>query len=125
MPRQSTLEVGTLGEEAALRVYRDAGYRLLVRNWRCRLGEIDLVLLGQQKIVFCEVKARRGDGLGHPFEAVDWKKQKKLRALAQVFMADPRLRVGAAGSLRVRFDVASVKIDRRGDTSVRLFVDAF
>ena len=107
------------GEEAAWRAYRERGYRLLARNWRCSLGELDLVLARGREVVFCEVKARRPSVLGGPFEAVTGAKQRKLRALAQAFCSSERPRGD-----RYRFDVASVSVGAAGP-DVYLFEDAF
>lgn len=107
------------GEEAAWRTYRERGYSLLARNWRCPLGELDLILEKNGQLVFCEVKARRPSAFGGPFEAVTWKKQRKLRALAQAFIGAESPRATA-----FRFDVASVSIDG-GRAHVHLFEDAF
>ena len=76
---------------------------MLARNWRCREGEIDLVLGRPGLIVFCEVKARSSDRYGLPAEAVGWRKQQRLRRLAAIWLAThPHDRV------EVRFDVACV-----------------
>lgn len=116
----SRLETGRIGEAAALGHYRLSGYRLVARNWICPLGEIDLVLAKGSTLVFCEVKCRRGSGLGGPYEAVTWKKQRKLRMLADAFlMSTGRKALGA------RFDVASVTLDAFGKASVFVFEDAF
>jgi putative endonuclease len=116
--------IGQLGEDAALAEYRRGGYRLISRNWRCRLGEIDLVLARGHVLVVCEVKARRGTGLGGPFEAVTPRKQEKLRRLAQTFLlAESRDLV--PGPRDVRFDVASVTVRDDGEPLVHVFEDAF
>ncbi|HJP65418.1 MAG TPA: YraN family protein [Actinomycetota bacterium] len=112
------IDLGRIGEEAALRRYRDAGYVLLARNWRCSIGELDLVLCRGATVVICEVKARRGGAFGAPFEAVHAAKQRKLRALAEVFLSR-----AAYGD--VRFDVASVTVPRSGAPQVHVFEDAF
>ena len=115
--------LGAAGEEAALHVYLDRGYRLVARNWRCRLGELDLVLGRGSQLVICEVKTRRGSRFGHGWEAVDARKQAKLRAVAQAFLLAHPIR-----SASVRFDVASVWVrDARAPSSaeVELFQDAF
>ncbi len=115
--------VGRRGEDAALDRYLRTGYRLVARNWRCRLGEIDLVVARGSVVVVCEVKTRRGSSLGGPFESVTARKQEKLRRLAQAFLASAS---GAlAGADRdVRFDVASVTVGRDG-AAVHVFEDAF
>ena len=112
--------VGRVGEDAALRCYRDRGYELVARNWRCPLGEIDLVISRGGLLVFCEVKTRSGSAFGGGFEAVGPRKQRKLRQLAEVFLLANRLRPA-----RARFDVASVHVPRGRGASVELFEDAF
>ena len=113
------MDLGRTGESAALATYEARGYRLVARNWRCRLGEVDLVVRRATLLVFCEVKARRGSRFGAPFEAVHATKQRKLRSLAEVFLGSYGDAVTA-----VRFDVASVTV-RGGRAHVHLFEDAF
>lgn len=122
-------ETGRAGEDAALAVYRRRGYRTVARNWRCRIGELDLVVTRDDTLVFCEVKARRGAAFGGGFEAVTHRKRAKLRAVAQAFV----IATGATPD-SIRFDVASVRVAqrRRGPlrptldgSSVDLFEDAF
>jgi len=117
--RPSHLELGRLGERAALDLYRRRGFEPKAMNWRCRLGELDLVVSDGRTVVFCEVKARRGSAFGGPFEAVHAVKQRKLRALAQAFLVTEGLDPPA-----VRFDVASVLV-HGGVAQVELFEDAF
>jgi putative endonuclease len=110
---------GRAGEEAALRVYVGQGFRQVARNWRCGLGELDLVVERQGLLVFCEVKARSGSAFGGGYEAVTWSKRRKLRQLAEAFLATERPPQAA-----IRFDVASVWLGPRG-TDVEIFEDAF
>lgn len=112
-------ELGRAGEDAAAAEYRRSGYRVLARNWRCPAGEIDLVLTRADVVVFCEVKSRRGDSFGGPYDAVTWRKQLKLRSLAEAFL----LRAGLEAAT-VRFDVASVTASSAG-LQVHLFEQAF
>jgi len=118
------LELGRAGEEAAVAAYRRAGYEVIARNWRCHLGEIDLVLARGHTVVFCEVKTRRGTSFGLPFEAVTIRKQHKLRLLAEVFL---RMVGGSHGPADpdIRFDVASVTFDRSGSARLDVFEGAF
>ena len=119
VPVVATGPIGAHGEDAAADAYRRRGYRVVARNWRCQLGELDLVVERRGVLVFCEVKSRRGSAYGGGFEAVTWRKQAKLRALAELF-----LRSWGSRPLSVRFDVASVAL--RGRTSaVEVFEDAF
>lgn len=119
----SSLDLGRMGEEAALAHYRRSGYRLVARNWRCPLGELDLVLSRGRTLVFSEVKTRRSSALGAPHESVAWKKQRKLRVLAQAFLAE--LKVPRQEFQEVRFDVASVTPSRQGGATVYVFEQAF
>jgi putative endonuclease len=113
-------DVGRRGELATETRYVSRGYRVVARNWRCRLGELDLVLARGPALVFCEVKTRRGSRFGGGFEAVDVRKRQKVRALAEVFLLQTN-----ASPASVRFDVASVWLKPDGSTSVELFEDAF
>lgn len=119
-PRPRRQALGSAGEDAAVRRYRDLGYRPLARNWRCPLGEIDLVVARGGMLVFCEVKTRAGSGFGGGYEAVTWRKQRKLRQLAEVYLLTSGL-----DPSRVRFDVASVATGGSGGPQVELFEDAF
>jgi putative endonuclease len=120
MRRWSNRALGTAGEDAALARYLADGYCLVARNWRCRLGEIDLVLARGRTLVICEVKCRRGSGFGGPYEAVTDLKQRKLAMLAEAF-----LQCTGARPDMVRFDVASVVMAPSGRTSVEMFEHAF
>ena len=71
---------GQAGEDRAAAWYRAHGYEVLARNWRCREGELDLVVRRGRTLVFVEVKARRTDRFGIPAEAVTPTKQRRLRA---------------------------------------------
>ena len=84
------------------------------------MGEVDLVLARGGLLVFCEVKTRQGAVFGGGFAAVTWKKQRKLRQLAEVFL----ITEGVDAS-RIRFDVASVYLAANGMADVQLFEDAF
>jgi putative endonuclease len=96
--------LGVAGEDAVAVWYSNAGYELLDRNWRCREGELDLVLARGRAVVFCEVKTRRGTAFGAPFEAVTITKQRRLRTLALRWLSEhPERRAP-----ELRFDVASV-----------------
>jgi putative endonuclease len=103
-PRQ---RLGAHGEAVVARWYEARGYTVLARNWRCRAGEIDLVLGRGPIVVVCEVKTRSSDRFGSPFDAVGWQKQQRLRRLAAEWLAAGATTDGR-GRAEVRFDVASV-----------------
>ena len=116
------LTTGSVGEDATADSYRRRGYHVMVRNWRCSIGEIDLVLTRGDTLVFCEVKSRRGSGFGGGYEAVNARKRQKLRALAQTFLV-----VHGINPHAIRFDVASVVVGSgpSASTQVEVFQDAF
>ncbi len=90
------------GERAAWEAYRRRGYRLVARNWRCSLGELDLVVERDGVVVFCEVKARRSGRFGSAAEAVGRDKQVRLRRLAGRWLTEHAVRGSG-----MRFDVAA------------------
>lgn len=113
-------QVGDAGENAVADWYRAAGFVIVARNWRVREGEIDLIVRRGRVLVFCEVKTRRSDAFGVPAEAVTFRKQSRIRKLASQWLATND---GDAGE--VRFDVASVHPDGRGEWSVDVIEAAF
>jgi len=75
-------ELGRRGEQLAVEHLEARGMRVVDRNWRCRLGEIDIVARDGQHTVFIEVKTRTTHDFGHPFEAITPVKLARLRRLA-------------------------------------------
>src|SRR5436190_22439059 len=94
---------GQAGEDRAAAWYRTRGYEVLARNWRCRDGELDLVVRRGRTLVFVEVKARRTDRFGVPAEAITPTKQRRLRTLARRYLDVTDVRPGS-----LRFDVVSI-----------------
>jgi putative endonuclease len=95
--------LGIAGEDAVAAWYEANGYEVVARNWRCRDGELDLIVRRNRTIVFCEVKARSTVAFGVPAEAVNHLKRQKLRVLASKWIDDSPIR-----PREIRFDVASV-----------------
>ncbi len=95
--------LGKRGEEAAARYLRRRGHKILARGDKFGPGELDLVTLDGETIVFVEVKTRRSDEVGHPSEAVDERKQRRLTRLAVAFLKRHGLLERPA-----RFDVVAV-----------------
>ena len=112
--------LGDVGENLAADRYAADGYDILDRNWRCADGELDLVVARGGVVVFCEVKTRRSDTFGAPFEAVTLTKQRRLRRLARQWLAEHR-----GHHREVRFDVASVALTRGAAPVVELIEEAF
>lgn len=93
------------------------GFEILERNFRCRLGEIDLIAKDGDYLVFVEVKYRGSYLKGHPEEAVTASKQKTIYRTAQVYM----IKNGYGEQTKARFDVAAVYPDE----TVKYYKNAF
>jgi putative endonuclease len=107
MPTESKRQIGGRGEDLACAELERQGLQVLERNWRCRLGEIDIVAaeVGEHglTLVFCEVKCRSGLGFGHPLEAITYGKMRTLRQLAALWMREHRIKAST-----IRLDAIGV-----------------
>ncbi len=117
--KTATKEIGDKGEDIAAKYLQEKGYTLLQRNYRLRIGEIDLIAEKQGVLVFCEVKRSRFQGQSHPELRVNHDKQVKLARCAQAFIADR-----SPSFESCRFDVIAVKT-QRGRNVVEHFENAF
>ncbi len=97
------LPLGPAGERLAARFLQRQGYRILARGHRQRLGEIDLIALDHDCLVFVEVKTWKSAAGGDPSQAVDRRKQEKLTRAALIYLKQRRLLDQPA-----RFDVVSI-----------------
>ena len=118
MPRtESKQELGVRGEDLACAELQRQGMQVLERNWRCRLGEIDIVAAeagaGGLTLVFCEVKCRSGLGFGHPLEAITFSKMRTLRQLAALWMREHQVRASA-----IRLDAVGVVLAAGQEPSI-------
>lgn len=96
-------ELGRWGEDVAAEHLRRNGLIVLERNWRCQIGEIDIVARDGKQLIVCEVKTRSGLDFGRPTEAVTEVKLQRLGRLAAAWLASRRLSVRS-----VRIDVIGV-----------------
>jgi putative endonuclease len=115
----AAVPLGRRGERAAERHLRRCGYRIVARNFRAAGAEIDLIAMEGETLVFVEVKTRSGDGAGAPVDAVDARKQERMRRAAEVFAARTR-----AGERLMRFDVVAITSGER-NMKLELLKDAF
>lgn len=97
-------QLGQWAEQAASRLLEVKGYQIIDRNWRCRYGEIDLIAIKNQFLIFVEVRSRSSTRFGTAAEAIDWRKQQKVRAIAQFYLHSKRL-----SRYQVRFDAIAVQ----------------
>jgi putative endonuclease len=113
-------EIGKIAEDEACRYLRHRGLKLVARNYRCRCGEIDLIMKETETLVFVEVRYRRSAAFGSGAETVTRAKQGKIAQSAAYFLQENRQYAGSAA----RFDVVSCSPDQGGG-GVRWIQDAF
>jgi putative endonuclease len=100
--------LGRRGEDLAAQRLAAKGYEIVDRNWRCEVGEVDLVAQDGDDLAIVEVRTRRGRALGTPEESITPKKQERLIALAEAYVQA----TDWPGHWRI--DVVAVEMDRRG-----------
>ena len=114
------MKLGERGERIAARFLKRLGYGIIARNYRCPAGEIDIIALDQDTVVFVEVKTRSSTGEPFPESQVNYHKQRQLTRVARTFLA-------ARGSQDppCRFDVVAAVVNERGKPAVDHFINAF
>jgi len=111
--------LGSEGEDLAVKFLRKKGYRIISRNYKNYIGEIDIIAKDGETVVFIEVKTRANDSFGFPFESVHRKKRQKLKNLALLYLK----KLGE--ELPVRFDVLSITCAENGNMEIDHIQDAF
>lgn len=112
--------LGQLGETLACRYLSRQGYRIVRRNYRTKLGEIDIIAEEHGTLAFVEVKTRRGHWCGHPFEAVTKAKRRQISKAALCYLEETGRHGGAA-----RFDVVAVSFAGGSEAKIELIRNAF
>jgi len=112
-------EVGKKGEEIALQFLKKRGYRLIEKNYVCKMGEVDIIAKEKDTLVFVEVKTRRSTLFGPPQLAVNPAKQMQLSKVALNFLKEKKL-----GDVKSRFDVVAVLLKPKGE-EIELIRNAF
>lgn len=126
--RQAGLALGKRGELLAAELLKRRGLRLLARNYRCPVGEVDLIVLdkstrrefGAETIAFVEVKTRSSDRYTDPASAVNAEKRRRLRKVADYYLAGRN-----ADGFNVRFDVVSIVAAQGQAPQITYIPDAF
>lgn len=113
-------KIGKQGEDFAVRFLQANGYKILARNYRQRFGEIDIVAEDKDTLVFVEVKTRRNNRFGDPFEAVDTRKQGKLSRMAQDYISRNNYE-----DRNARFDVIAIYLSTDTRPDVHHIPNAF
>jgi putative endonuclease len=119
--RTDTRVVGSSAERAAEQFLSRSGLQPLTRNFRCRLGEIDLVALDDDELVFVEVRYRGPGSFSRAGLTVDLHKQRKLIRTAALYVT----RYPRFGMSVMRFDVVAIDVDDHGRQSIEWIRDAF
>ncbi len=102
-------QLGQWGENLAASHLEAQGYRIVERNWRCSLGEIDIVAQEGDVLVFAEVKTRQSQNFGTPEESITRRKSQRLIDLGVQYCADHDLE-----DVEWRIDLVAIEIDRDG-----------
>lgn len=114
-------DIGDKGEKIAVKKLKNLGYKILERNYNVpRTGEIDIVAMQGEYLVFAEVRLRKNAEYGAPAETVDAFKQRKLVKAALMYMKEKNLTSHSA-----RFDVVSITGNPDGDYTVEVIRNAF
>lgn len=119
-PGPFRLSLGDRGEIAACEFLRKQGYQIIEKNYKCKLGEIDVIARRGGPLAFIEIKTRTSGQFGMPQEAVGLKKQEKILKLAQWYLKEKGLE-----KTLVAFDVVAVLWKEGGPPAIRLIADAF
>ncbi len=100
-------KIGDFGEKTAIDFLLKKGFRIIDKNFRSRLGEIDLIATKNKKLHFIEVKTRVGLGKGYPHEAVNPYKIKRIEKLLGLYLKDKKIK-----DARLSLDVISIILSR-------------
>ncbi len=111
---------GKVGEELTAKYLKKRNYKIIERNYRCPLGEIDIIALDGKALVFVEVKTRGSTNFGPPQLAVGWRKQRQISKVALDFIKRKKI-----SQMDMRFDVVSVQLCPTGEFRVELIRNAF
>jgi putative endonuclease len=112
-------ELGKKGEELALRFLKKRGYRIIEKNYVCKMGEMDIIAKEKDTLVFIEVKTRTSMAFGPPQLAVTRFKQRQLSKVALYYLKEKRLE-----NVKARFDVVAILLVQKGE-EIELIKDAF
>jgi len=112
-------ELGKKGEDVALRFLKKRGYRIIERNYVCKMGEMDIIAREKDTLAFIEVKTRTSTLFGPPQLAVNSKKQRQLSKVALSYLKTKQLE-----DIKARFDVVAILLGPKGE-EIELIKDAF
>ena len=112
--------LGDRGETAACGFLKGHGYEILEKNYKCKLGEIDVIAKRRGRLAFVEIKTRTNTRFGVPQEAVDLRKQTKIFKVAQWYLKEKKIE-----KTPIAFDVVAVFWGEKQASEMHLITDAF
>ena len=118
-PRREKKELGRRGEEVAFRFLKKRGYRIIEKNYACKMGEMDLIAKEKDTLVFIEVKTRTSALFGPPQLAVNFSKQRQLSKVALNYLKEKHLE-----EVKARFDVVAILLGGK-EEEIELIRNAF
>ena len=113
------LELGQFGEELAYKKIKSLGYKKIIRNYKCPLGEVDLIANDGDTLVFVETKTRKGKSVGYAKEAVTARKRRQLSKVALFYMKSNN-----CCETKARVDVIAVSL-KGGTPLIEVIKNAF
>ena len=113
----NNIEKGKIGEEIALKYLISKGGKIIEKNYRTKIGEIDLIVGMDGELVFVEVKSRSNTNFGYPCEAVNYNKRKKIVNVAKYYIVKNSL-----NNVSIRFDVIEIYLK---DKKINHIINAF
>lgn len=113
----NNIEKGKLGEEIALKYIISKGGKVIEKNYRTKIGEVDIIAKLNGELVFVEVKSRSNINYGYPSESVNYKKKRKITNVAKYYILDNSLE-----NLSIRFDVIEIYFNEK---QINHIVNAF
>lgn len=116
----NNISKGKIGEKHAIKHLINNSYIVVEKNYRTRVGEIDIIARDKDVLVFIEVKSRTSLKFGYPREAVDYHKQKKIRQVAEIYLLNNKIYP------EIRFDVVEIFLTNDYKTSkINIIKNAF
>jgi len=115
-------ELGKNGEKCAEKFLKSKGYKIIARNVRFSIGEIDLIVQVERTIIFIEVKTRQSAEYCHPLKVVDKKKRQKIKQMAMQYYRNKKY---ASKGFATRFDIVTLIWPKGEQPKIEHFIDAF
>ncbi|MBQ8764774.1 MAG: YraN family protein [Clostridia bacterium] len=111
--KTTAVSIGNIGEEAAVQALKKRGYKIIERNYRTKMGEIDIIAKDGEYTVFVEVRLRKSNAFGSPADTIDERKQQKIIKAAQMYAVKNDIYDNP-----MRFDAVLINADTDGEKLV-------